>query len=80
MAKVTVEAEVVDEHNDLVDALRKVLLASIGGVALAQDEIGKFLNRMVERGEIAEKDARKLMDEAFTRVTVPMAWQCWWNV
>jgi polyhydroxyalkanoate synthesis regulator phasin len=39
------------------------LLASIGAVALAQDEIERFISKLVERGEIAEKDAKKLIDE-----------------
>jgi polyhydroxyalkanoate synthesis regulator phasin len=50
-----------EEHRPLLDAARKVLLASIGAVALAQDEIEDFVNRLVERGEIAEKDGRKLV-------------------
>lgn len=61
------EAEVIEERNDVYEAIRKVVLAGIGGVALAQDEIAKFLNKMVERGEIAEKDARKLLDEVTSR-------------
>jgi poly(hydroxyalkanoate) granule-associated protein len=61
------EAEIIDERNDVFEAVRKVVLAGIGGVALAQDEIAKFLNKMVERGEIAEKDARKLLDEVTSR-------------
>lgn len=61
------EAETVEERNEIFEALRKVVLASIGGVALAQDELSKFLNKMVERGEIAEKDARKLLDEVNSR-------------
>jgi polyhydroxyalkanoate synthesis regulator phasin len=68
MAKKDVVEEVaVDERNSLLDALRKVLLAGIGGVAMAQDELEKFLHKLVERGEIAEKDARKLIDEVVSR-------------
>jgi poly(hydroxyalkanoate) granule-associated protein len=67
MAKKEPTIEVADERNDLLDGLRKILLAGIGGVALAQDEITKFLNKMVERGEIAEKDARKLLEEVTSR-------------
>lgn len=52
------------DRNEIFEGVRKIILAGIGGVALAQDEIAKFLNKMVERGEIAEKDARKLLDEA----------------
>ena len=46
---------------------RKVLLASIGAAVLAQEEIENFVNRMVERGEIAEKDARQLAREIMDR-------------
>jgi len=42
---------------------RKVLLASIGAAALAQDEAEDFINRLIERGEIAEKDGRSLANE-----------------
>ena len=51
------------ETRPLFEASRKVLLAAIGAIALAQDEIEDFVNRLVERGEIAEKDGRKLMRE-----------------
>lgn len=52
-----------EEHIPLYDAARKVLLASIGAVALAQDEMEDFINKLVERGEIAEKDGKKLFHE-----------------
>lgn len=42
---------------------RKVLLAGIGATVLAQDEIEEFVTRLVERGEIAEKDGVKLVQE-----------------
>jgi polyhydroxyalkanoate synthesis regulator phasin len=42
---------------------RKVLLATIGGAAIASEEISSFVNRLAERGEIAEKDARRLINE-----------------
>lgn len=56
-----------EEHNPFVDAVRKVLLASIGAVALAQDEIEDFINRLIERGEIAEKDGKNLVHEVMDR-------------
>jgi poly(hydroxyalkanoate) granule-associated protein len=52
-----------EERKPLFDAARKVLLAGIGVVALAQDEIEDFVTRMVERGEIAERDGKKLVHE-----------------
>ena len=51
------------EPNPLFDAARKVLLASIGAVALGKEEIEDFVSRLVDRGEIAEKDGRKLVHE-----------------
>lgn len=54
-------------NSALLDAARKVLLASIGAVALAQDEVEDFVNRLVERGEIAEKDGRKLIREVMDK-------------
>jgi poly(hydroxyalkanoate) granule-associated protein len=65
--KEAVEANNGKERNALLEASRKVLLAGIGAVALAQDEIEDFINRLIERGEIAEKDGRKLMSEVMDR-------------
>ena len=56
-----------EEKNPLLDAARKVLLAGIGAVGLAQDEVEDFVQRLVERGEIAEHDARKLVREIADR-------------
>ncbi len=47
----------------MTEMLRKVLLATIGAAAIAQEEIEALVNRLVERGEIAEKDGKKLMHE-----------------
>ena len=49
------------ERMSLVEALRKVLLASIGAVALAQEEMEDLVNKLVDRGEIAEKEGRSLV-------------------
>ncbi|RPI86411.1 MAG: poly(hydroxyalkanoate) granule-associated protein [Chloroflexi bacterium] len=51
------------ETNALLSASRKIILAGIGAIALAQDEIEDFVNKLVERGEIAENDGRKLIRE-----------------
>jgi poly(hydroxyalkanoate) granule-associated protein len=55
------------ERNPLLEATRKVLLASIGAVALAQEEIEVFVNKLVERGEIAEKDGKKLVRDVMDK-------------
>jgi poly(hydroxyalkanoate) granule-associated protein len=50
-----------------LDATRKVLLASIGVMALAQDEIEDFVGKLIDRGEIAERDGRQLVREIVDR-------------
>jgi len=52
-----------EERKRLLEAARKVLLAGIGAVALAQDEAEDFVEKLVERGEIAQKDGKKLIQE-----------------
>lgn len=42
---------------------RKMLLAGIGAVALTHDELQEFVDKLVERGELAKKDREKLMKE-----------------
>ncbi len=69
----TEEVEVTEElleengHNPMLEMARKVLLASIGAVALTQEEIEKFVNKLIDRGEIAEKDGRKLISDVMEK-------------
>ena len=64
MVKQAVKAEeALEERSPLFEAARKVLLAGMGAVALTQDEAEKFVDKLVERGEIARKDAKKLVRE-----------------
>jgi poly(hydroxyalkanoate) granule-associated protein len=55
------------DRNPLVEAVRKVLLAGIGAVALAQEEAEDLVNKLVERGQIAEQDGRKLLKDVMER-------------
>jgi poly(hydroxyalkanoate) granule-associated protein len=59
------EAEVEGEKMEtpLTEMLRKVLLATLGAAVIAQEEIEALVNKLVERGEIAEKDGKKLVHE-----------------
>jgi poly(hydroxyalkanoate) granule-associated protein len=61
--EVTEELTVENGHNPILEMTRKVLLAGIGAVALTQEEIEKFVNKLIDRGEIAEKDGRKLIND-----------------
>ncbi len=56
-----------EDTKPFFEASRKVLLAAIGAAALAQDEIEDFVNRLVERGTIAEKDGHTLVSEMIER-------------
>jgi poly(hydroxyalkanoate) granule-associated protein len=64
------EIEVTEETledegpNPMLDLARKVVLATIGAVALTQEELEKFVNKLIERGEIAEHDGKKLIKDA----------------
>ncbi len=66
-AQETVGEERLKDAKPLFDISRKILLAAIGAAALAQDEIEDFVNKLVERGEIAEKDGKNLMQEVLER-------------
>jgi len=66
------EIEVVEElpfedSNTFLDGLRRILLAGIGVVVLAQEEIEDFVNKLVDRGEIAETDGRTLVTDVLER-------------
>lgn len=54
-------------RGSLYETTRMILLAGVGAISLAQDEINIFLDRLVERGEMAEADARKLVREVMDR-------------
>jgi poly(hydroxyalkanoate) granule-associated protein len=50
------------------EVMRKLMLAGFGAFALTREEAEALLNRLVERGEIAQKDAQRIMDETMSRV------------
>lgn len=52
-----------EEHGGIMDSLRRVLLASIGLAVVTRDELKEFIDKMVERGEIAEQEGKKLYAE-----------------
>ncbi len=67
----TDEIEIMEEmtvsSNSLLAGLRRVLMAGIGAVALTQEQIEDFVGKLVERGEIADGDARKLINDVVER-------------
>lgn len=51
------------EHSRFYELSRKVMLASIGAVTLAQEEVESFVDKLVERGELAESEGKGLIGE-----------------
>ena len=54
-------------QSQMFELLRHVLLASIGAVVIVEEEIEALVNKMIERGEIAEKDGKKLVREVMDK-------------
>ncbi|MFC1997129.1 phasin family protein [Chloroflexota bacterium] len=59
----TINEESIEDGKSLTDMARKVMLATIGAVVLAQEEAEAFIKKLIDRGEIAEKDGRKMMED-----------------
>ena len=59
------EEEVVVEVEEpyLLESLRRVILASVGLVAMTIEELGDLVDKLVEQGEIAEEEGKKLIVE-----------------
>jgi len=55
--------ETAEGGSSLFSLARKVMVATIGAVALAQEEAEAFIQKLVERGEIAEQGGRKLIND-----------------
>lgn len=60
-AMIDVRNELIVQSANLYLTVRKVLLASLGGVALTADEASEVFTRLVERGEMAESDAQRII-------------------
>jgi poly(hydroxyalkanoate) granule-associated protein len=73
----------VNPSVQVFDIVRKLILAGIGAFALSREEAEAFLNRLVERGELAQKDAQKLFEEAmesFRKTAMPQSDQVQTNL
>ena len=53
--------------SSMVAMVRKVLQAGVGAFALTKDEVEDFVSKLVERGEIAEQDGRRLVRDVLSR-------------
>lgn len=62
-----IKGDVSDRAAPLVDGVRRLMLAAVGAVAMTRDEMEQFVNRMVDRGEIAERDAKTMINDVMSR-------------
>jgi poly(hydroxyalkanoate) granule-associated protein len=60
-------AEETREPNPLFDAVRKVLLAGVGAVALTVETVEDLVEKLVERGELTEEEGRKLINDVWSK-------------
>jgi poly(hydroxyalkanoate) granule-associated protein len=51
------------ENYSFYQIARRIMLAGIGAVAITHDELEEFIDKLVERGEIAKKDREELIKE-----------------
>jgi poly(hydroxyalkanoate) granule-associated protein len=54
-----------------LDMLRTVLLAGIGAIAVTRDEADAFVKRLVEKGELAQRDGERVLSEVTSRMRAP---------
>ena len=61
------EIEIIEEEalgtTPFISTIRRILMAGVGAVVLAQEEVEEFVQKLVERGELAEQDGRKLVTD-----------------
>lgn len=53
--------------NTLFGMARNIMMAGVGAVALAQEEVEAFVNKLIERGEVAEKEGKKFLEDLTQR-------------
>ena len=63
VAEDVVSEEPATERPPIAELVRKIMLAGIGAAALAQEEAEVFIHKLIEKGELAEKDGRVLMKD-----------------
>lgn len=63
--------EIKDNVNErtapLVEGVRRLMLAAVGAVAMTRDEMEQFVSRLVDRGELAERDAKTMINDVMSR-------------
>ncbi len=60
----TAEPKETPKRNLIYRTVRTLTLASVGAISISREEIKRLLDRLVARGELDAKQARKLLREA----------------
>jgi len=60
-AAIDVRNEVIMQSANVYLMARKALMASLGAMAMTLEETNEFIDKLVERGEMAEADVQKLI-------------------
>ncbi len=63
----TASPEAANGKNPVAAGVESALRASIGLFALGKEEAEAIIDRMVERGELAEKDGRRILRDLYER-------------
>ena len=62
-----IKDDVSERAAPLLDGVRRLMLAAVGAVAMTRDEMEQFVTRLVDRGEIAERDAKTMVNDVMSR-------------
>jgi poly(hydroxyalkanoate) granule-associated protein len=62
--KVAEEAAEEMERKSIKESVHKAFLVILGAVTLAQEELEGLVQKLIERGEIAEQEGKRLVREA----------------
>jgi poly(hydroxyalkanoate) granule-associated protein len=52
-----------EEEYSLHDMMKRMMLAGVGAVSIIHEELEKHIDKLVERGEITQKDREEMMSK-----------------
>ncbi len=62
-----IKDDISERTAPLLDGVRRLMLAAVGAVAMTRDEMEQFVTRLVDRGELAERDAKTMVNDVMSR-------------
>lgn len=67
MAKKERDKNAPREAPTFAEQIRRVALAGVGAIVMAQEEMADFVHRLVEHGEIGEQEGKRVIHDIFSR-------------